>query len=170
MEILIDDPRALIEKHRRAGLLLDSNLLLLFIVGLSEPSLIGRGKLSQYDKNDFAILHSFVSAFPTLVTTPHILTEVSNLLGDFPPTEKRRTCFMQFARLASAIQENLDGSRAAAQRAELPFLGLTDCAIAELADRFVILSNDARMVVKLHEAGRDAINFNHFRDELQRLV
>jgi hypothetical protein len=58
----------------------------------------------------------------------------------------------------------------ASARTEFIFLGLTDCVLADLAERFLILSNDVRMVVKLNEAGLDALNFNHYRDQLQMIA
>ena len=170
MEVLIADPAKLISKYQAKGLLLDANLLLLFVIGSNDPSLIGKRKLSQYLAEDFVILKAFVRTFAKLVTTPHILTEVSNLLGDYPENQKRRELFRSFARSMTLLQEEHAESQPAAERSEFVFLGLTDCVSAELADQFLVLSSDARMIVKLQEASLDALNFNHFRDELQNLV
>ena len=61
--------------------LLDSNLLLLLIVGRTNPSLIGTHKRTRdYDPGDVDVIENLIAAYDGLVTTPHILTETSNLL------------------------------------------------------------------------------------------
>jgi hypothetical protein len=65
-------------------LLLDTNLLLLLFIGGKDISLIGKAKtLSAYTEEDDELLREFASLnrFTGLLTTPHIITEVSNLLG-----------------------------------------------------------------------------------------
>ncbi len=170
MALLNTDPVALLQRYRLKGLLLDANLLLLHVIGSCDVGLIGREKLSQYTSEDFIILRAFVNTFSKLVTTAHILTEVSNLLGKSLGGKHRSLCYKAFAESIFMMQEEHQRSKDAAQRAEFHFLGLTDCAIANLAGHFFVLSTDALLVVKLQEAGLEAVNFNHYRDHLQRLV
>lgn len=61
--------------------LLDTNLLLLLIVGRTDPSLIGTHKRTRdYDPGDVDVIEHLIAAYDGLVTTPHVLTETSNLL------------------------------------------------------------------------------------------
>ena len=65
-------------------LLLDTNLLLLLFIGGKDISLIKKAKTpSAYTEEDYELLQEFASRnrFANLLTTPHIITEVSNLLG-----------------------------------------------------------------------------------------
>ena len=69
-------------------LLLDTNLLLLLFIGGKDTSFIKKAKtLSAYTEEDYELLQEFVSLnrFTGLLTTPHIITEVSNLLQPMQP-------------------------------------------------------------------------------------
>ncbi len=71
--------------HHRQGLLIDSNLLLLLFVGQYDPTRIQKFKRTdQFTVGDYELLADYVEQFRELVTTPSILTEVSNLLGQLP--------------------------------------------------------------------------------------
>ena len=66
------------------ALLLDTNLLLLLFIGWSDTSLIKKAKtLSAYTEECYEPLQEFVSlnSFTSLLATPHIIAEVSNLLA-----------------------------------------------------------------------------------------
>lgn len=66
------------------NLLLDTNLLLLYLIGGKGPKLLESARrLNAYIEEDFYLLVRFIEAngFTRLVSTPHILTEASNLLG-----------------------------------------------------------------------------------------
>jgi hypothetical protein len=69
------DAVGLIEKHRANGLLIDTNLLVLFLVGKTNKSRILSFKRTQaYTLEDFELLERLVDQFRTLITTPHVLT------------------------------------------------------------------------------------------------
>ena len=70
----------LLVRYRSRGVLVDTNLLLLYFVGLYNPSLIPQFKRTRiFTVNDFDVLQNFIALFSKVVTTPDILTEVSNL-------------------------------------------------------------------------------------------
>lgn len=82
----MDNDLALIEKHRGNGLLLDSNLCVLYLVGKTNENRIPRFNRTQaYTIQQFHLLDWIVKRFRTMVTTPHVLTEVSNLARVGPP-------------------------------------------------------------------------------------
>src|ERR1700674_3017507 len=61
-------------------IILDSNLLLLFIVGTASRDYISKHKrLQAYRDVDFTLLTQMLAAAPKIVLTPNTLTEVSNL-------------------------------------------------------------------------------------------
>lgn len=70
----------LIEKHRANGLLIDTNILLVLLVGRTNRHRIPECKRTQsYTADEYELLERLVSQFKTVITTPHLLTEVSNL-------------------------------------------------------------------------------------------
>ena len=54
----------------------------------------------------------------------------------------------------------------AAQRVDFHFPGLTDSALALVSDRYLIVTDDGRLVKKIGESALEALNFNHLRGRL----
>ena len=70
----------LITTHRRSGVLVDSNLFLLHLVGLINRQRIASFKRTDtYTEADFDLLERLLGLFDRLFTTPKVVTEVSNL-------------------------------------------------------------------------------------------
>lgn len=81
----------LIGKYKSKGILFDANLALLYLVGAHDLRLVGDGKfnkLSNYTTDDYRLLLSLKCKFKKAITTPHVLTEVSNLINDLPEKKK----------------------------------------------------------------------------------
>jgi hypothetical protein len=155
----------LIEKYQAKGLLIDSNLALLYLVGSHDLRLVGDGKynkLSKYVIEDYELLVRLKRVFKKAVTTPHVLTEVSNLTNDLPEQTKA-ACLKKFYETFVEIEELTIPSLEAALRPEFHFLGLTDSALALVSHRYLIVTDDARLVKKMNESGLEALNFNHLR-------
>jgi hypothetical protein len=145
--------------------LIDANLALLYLVGSFDLRLVGDGKynkLSKYNIEDYHLLLRLKKVFNKAVTTPHVLTEVSNLANDLPERTKAE-CLKKFYETFLEIDELTIPCLDAAQRAEFPYLGLTDTALALVSDQFLIVTDDARLVKKMDESGLQALNFNYLR-------
>lgn len=147
-------------------LLLDTNLLLLLFIGEKDVSLIKKAKtLSAYDEEDYELLREFadLNRFTSLLTTPHIITEVSNLLG------KERDDITRVGREATVkflarCSERSDSSAQIASKHEFYRLGLTDVAIALAASTpAFILTADLTLYLHCASSGLDVANFNHVR-------
>jgi hypothetical protein len=79
----------LLEKHQANGVIVDTNLLLVYFVGLYDPSWIARFKRTQmFTTGDFRILASLLVSFRRIVTTPGILAEVNSLSNQLPERVK----------------------------------------------------------------------------------
>lgn len=147
-------------------LLLDTNLLLLLFIGGKDTSLIGKAKtLSAYTEEDDELLREFASInrFTGLLTTPHIITEVSNLLGKERDDIRRvgRDAVVEF--LASC-SERVDSSAKPASKPEFSRLGITDMAIALAASETVfVLTADLPLYLHCSSSGLNVANFNHVR-------
>src|SRR2546425_1973988 len=61
-------------------IVLDTALLMLFVVGITNPALISRHKrLKEYTVGDFELLRNVMARASDVVVTPNVLTETSNL-------------------------------------------------------------------------------------------
>jgi rRNA-processing protein FCF1 len=158
----------LLARYRKTGVLVDTNLLLLYFVGAFDPDRIPRFKRTdKYTADDYELLVRFLAFFERVVTTPHILTEVSNLAGELRDYVKDSV----FARLVAGISLLLDEQQVAAvelaRYQSFPRFGLTDTAVLHHArGRLLVLSDDFRLSQYLQHEGVDAINFNHLRNYL----
>ncbi len=151
---------------RANRLILDANLLVFLVVGTTDQSLLSRHKRTRlYTVLDFEILQDYLEDFPSLVTTPNIVSEASNLL---------RHCDEKTgARLADTLRWFLDTSGEryvpsikAAGRENMPRLGITDCAILELLDdATTLLTSDVELYLEAVKVSPSVKNFNHLRDE-----
>jgi len=158
----------LVNRYKAKGILIDANLALLYLVGGYDLRLVGDGKfkkLSKHNEEDYRILLRLMNVFKKAVTTPHVLTEVSNLTNDLPEKTKS-ACLKKFYETFVKIDELTIPSMDAAQRPEFHFLGLTDSALALVSKQFLIVTDDARLVQKMSESGLEALNFSHLRGHL----
>ena len=164
------NPLKLIERYQSKGILVDSNLLLLYFVGLHDSTMIQRFKRTKvYAPKDFVLLGRFLEKFQRIVTTPNIMSEVSNLAGQMGSPAKEEF-FLAFAEKIDIpgnddkLDERYVASREASRIEAFVKVGLTDSAIIHLAkDRFLVLTDDFRLAGMLGHLSIDVINFNHLR-------
>jgi hypothetical protein len=154
---------------RSKTLLVDTNLLLLLFIGGKDSSLISRAKtLSAFEEDDYDLLGDVInnSSFNRLVTTPHIMTEVSNLLGK-ERDDIRRLGREAMTEFLAKCTEHTDSSAILVSEPEFNRLGLTDVAIA-VASRLpaFVLTADLPLYLYVSSCGLEAENFNHIRQGL----
>jgi len=145
--------------------LLDSNLMLLLLIGRFDTGLLGKTgfkRTVQFIPEDFRLLVKFLALFRQRVTTAHILTEVSNLAGKLPE-HRKIDCFGTFVTTLEQFHEQACSSMASARREDFCQIGLTDAVVSDFAPEYLVLSDDRRLCARLNESGIDALNFNHIR-------
>lgn len=154
-------PRAL---RGRDALFIDTNLLLLLIVGWLDVEQVERFRRTRaYTRDDFALLNTFVAGFARFLTTPNVMTEVSNLAGQLSEP-LRREAWLTLGRLTGRFEERVRASKEIVGDPAFPILGLTDTSVILAADSGVtVLTDDLHLYVRLSSAGVEAINFNHLR-------
>ena len=162
MTDVLDD---VISRHRQTGIVVDTNVLLLYLIGSFDRSRISTFKnTSRYVPEDYDTISLILGMFDKLIATPNILTEFSNLSGQLGnPT---RTEFFRFVAegVFQFIDERYVRSRDVVKGTEFTRLGLTDIGIALLADtKIPVLTDDFDLYVLLSKRGVDVINFNHVR-------
>ncbi|MEH2182111.1 hypothetical protein [Nostoc sp.] len=88
---------SLISRYHQKGILIDTNILLLYFVGTVNRERITRfNRTQQFIPEDYDLLLRIISRFRKLITTPNILTEVSNFVDKLVEPE-RSHCFAIFA-------------------------------------------------------------------------
>ncbi len=146
-------------------LALDSNLALLLAVGRALPDLIMQHKrLRGYSRGDFELLEGMLASVDSVVTTPHALSEVSNL-ATFGIVDPWRTRVVASIRgLVEAFTEIYTTSRALVHRPEFVRLGLADSAwLALLDESTTLMTVDLELYLEALAQGLNATNFNHER-------
>jgi len=154
----------MISKYRGKGAIIDSNLLLLYFVGLYDPEQIHRFKRTKaYSVEDFILLARLLTCFNRLVTTPNILTEVSNLSGQLREPIKS-SYFQEFKKQVRLLHERYRPSGMVCRNPHFQRFGLTDSAIVDLSkNKYLVLTDDLRLWSLLQKMEIDAVNFNQIR-------
>ncbi len=145
-------------------LLLDTNVLVLWIAGNLQPSLIGQHRrLREYDDDDFTIVDELARQYDNHISTPHILTEVSNLLGAGPQQMVAGGTDILNTYIAR-LDEIYTPAKTLAVMPEMVALGLADTAVFHLgAAGIQIISMDFHLCNRLQQKGVSAVNPRHFR-------
>jgi rRNA-processing protein FCF1 len=159
-----DYARGLIDKHRRTGLLLDANLLLVYFVGLCDREMIRSFKRTRaYTEADFELLRGLLSQFERIVTTPAVLTEV-NSLGNQLQAKQRVSFLATFRTQVAVLEERHRPSREVCEHKPFEKCGLTDATIFRVAEQgLLVLTDDFQLAGYLSTQNVDCINFNHIR-------
>jgi hypothetical protein len=149
-------------RNRNKGVLIDTNLLLLLFVGAVRRGLIGTFKrVNKFAPEDYDTLCNVVRYFGQVLTTPNILTEVSNLAGQLSGAD-RDACFERFAATVTILEEKYIPSETVAQGRSFKKFGITDGGIAHLAGQsHLIITDDFPLYHFLLNSGYDALNFYH---------
>lgn len=157
--------KSLIERYRRNGLLIDTNLLLLFFIGLFDTQKLSSFKCVQkFTVDDYLLLVEFSNRFERIVTTPNILTEVSNLSGQVNGKLKQNY-FATFATKIDLLDECYVQSTEVGRAPEFVQFGITDVGIQQLANKtYLVLTDDFRLSQYLQSQSIDTINFAHLQN------
>ncbi len=147
------------------GYFIDSNLLVLYVVGSEGRHLIPKHKrLKEYSTEDYDLLLLLLQPVGRVLVTPNTLTETSNLLGQHREPERS----LLLKRLGFIIQESEEfviASATASANSAFERLGLTDAALLEvLAEETPLITVDLSLYLAAIENGDQlSINFTHRR-------
>lgn len=146
----------LVGKYKASGIFIDSNVLVLYVVGSKNPELIRNiGRTANFDENDFILVSKFIEIFDYKITSPHVLTETSDLLGE---SNDFQLILQSFINLSE--EKYLVSKEIAASKSYLKF-GLADSAIAEISrNSYLIFTADNRFYGYLASVGIDAVSLD----------
>ncbi|MHC5745196.1 MAG: PIN domain-containing protein [Nostoc sp.] len=158
---------SLIRRYHQKGILIDTNILLLYFVGSINRERITRfNRTQQFIPEDYDLLLRIIVKFRKLVTTPNILTEVSNFVDKLVEPERSQcfTIFALFAQNVDILDEYYVKSLDAVNTEKFIKFGLTDSGILTLArGKYLILTDDFKLANYLQSVDIDVINFNNIR-------
>ena len=154
----------LLNRYQSKGVLIDTNLLLLYFVGLYDPEFVPKFKRTRtFAVEDFFTLLRFFELFNEVVTTPNILTEVNSLANQLPDNIEV-AFYPEFAAQIATLQEHYIESAKLSSTPHFLKLGLTDSGILNLAQgEYLVVTDDFPLAGRLQKQGIDVINFNHIR-------
>ena len=148
-------------------LLLDSGLLLLYLLGATDRGLIGPHgyeRVRKYSIADYDLLCEIVDWSRRLEITPNTLTEVSNLSLKLDE-DRRRNFRSVVATNVVQLEEQYVRSADVVSLAAFPNFGVTDGVLIYLARGVhLIITDDFALSGYLAKHAAAVVNFNHARD------
>lgn len=143
-------------------LLLDTNLLILAMVGEVARDRVGQAKrVRGYDPHHYDLLDQTIAGFGELATIPNILTEASNLIGS-GEREVVPGAARALAAFALRAVEAYPPSRDVVTNPAFLRLGLTDAAVMTMVrEDLTILTDDHALYGALEKRGAVVLNFLH---------
>lgn len=148
----------------RRGLLIDTNLLVLLVIGLVNPARIAtHDRTSVYTAADYTLLFNFAARYQRLYTLPHVLAEVSNLAVIKGQESSASRAYLK-ALIEDLFEELKPSHEAAAERA-YAWLGLVDAAIISVARQYQcnVITADVALFNALQREGIPVITFMQLR-------
>ena len=126
--------------------LIDTNSLVVLLIGLIDPQLIQRHKrTSIYEKQDFDELLLFIGDIKKLIVIPNVWTEVDNLLNNFNRGHKE-SYIKQITNIIKLSSEKFIASLNAVESNGFFDLGLTDSLLLEYAKECdVLITSDSQL-------------------------
>ncbi len=116
----------------------------------------------MFDYDDVTSLRMVMATFPRIVTTPHVLAETSNFLGQ-APVHRRSALIRELASYTKTTVEEYRPAQALSQKAEFVALGLTDTGLIDLSDDVLVLTTDHNLAGRIVTSGGYALHFNDLR-------
>ena len=146
------------------GIVIDTNLLLLLLVGFYDKNLIKDFKRTlKYDIDDFERLVNIISYCKNQIyTTPNILTEITNLTDGI----NRDSKFFEFIhKFMEQFNEITNPSHSIMTNNLKIFLklGLADASIADISSERILTITDDLNLYHFLSQSKPTINYNHLR-------
>jgi hypothetical protein len=146
--------------------MVDTNILLLLVVGSTDLRRVGdMPRTKQYDADDYNNASYIVRGFRWAVTTPHVLSQTSDLLRS---TRAYGELAESLSRKLQAVflltQEHFVPARVLAKPKEFRSVGLADASVLDAARRgCTILTDDLILHNVVLSRGGKSINFTERR-------
>jgi rRNA-processing protein FCF1 len=165
--------QARLVRHAAKGIILDTNLLVILLVGLHDQKDVERflpgsrkGRVVCFP-GDFGILQGLFQKFGAdkFIVTPQILAEVSNLTFDSFIGRGVKKYIDRVLDFATAADEKPSGKDTLLGKYHLRIVGFADSSIIEAAknEGCLVLTEDLKCAAILQQEGCCVYNMNHLR-------
>jgi len=126
--------------------LIDTNSLIVLLVGLIDPKLIQKHKrTSIYEEQDFIDLLYFIGKIENLVVLPNVWTEVDNLLNNFNRGHKEKY-IGEITKTIKLTTEKILETKIATESIGFFDLGVTDSLLLEYSKECeLLITSDSKL-------------------------
>lgn len=147
--------------------LIDTNLLVLLIVGFTDVNLIEKHKrTNRFVKEDFNLLIEQLKPFEMIWVTSHCLAEASNLLKQTASGNSYNLLFT-LKEYTSKFKESHINKDSIFASSIFTRLGVADTGIINKSKKVnCVFTVDFHLYNEILRVGRNVINFNHLRTEM----
>ena len=156
-----------IYKNRKKGVIVDTNLLLLLLIGLYDPAYISQFKRThEFTRDDFEILRGFLSKFERVLLTPHVLAEVSNFCFEIPENRLKFLIEKTIATLRNLGETNVS-KELILESEGYPKFGVTDASIllSAKSEGSLIFTKDRALAGYGEKIGLRTLHFDYLRSK-----
>ena len=158
----------LIAGYRDKGVLIDTNLLLVLLVGNINPRWVGKlGKTEKYNTEDYEKIRDALAQFRCFITTPQVLTETGNLLKrNCPNTNTFLDLSLELRRFvfSKATRETRGLSMRIMDHPAFVDFGYADAAILHAAaGKYLVFTDDGPLFNRAYSCGVDVLPFDWLR-------
>lgn len=146
------------------GIMFDTNVLLVYLVGIFDVKLVSRfKKTAAYSSEDFSLLQGMVLLGRGLVVTPHVLAETCNHI-DKATQPYRNDLYTVLQAFIEATSERRQEARRLSSYHSFPRVGISDISLLDASLKsHLIVTDDSGCYTAIEEVGGLVINFNHLR-------
>lgn len=146
----------------RRKVALDTNVFLLFLVGLTDRAAIARHKrLTAYDADSYDALCRLLAGYDEIVVTPGCLAETTNLLDSDKGSRTR--CYQilrELIKSGEALSEKHIPAVKVVEEKPFMWLGFTDASYVELAREGIpVITADFKLYQQVVAQNEESINF-----------
>ncbi len=153
----------------RSGLVIDTNMLIVYLVGLYNPDEIPKCKRTRdYKIDDFIFIYELVkNTKAKIIVTPHILAELSNHTFDKLFYEPGLSKYIKRVvdEVAKATEHPSSKDDLIIDIKSLARFGFADCSIIDAARtlRCAVLTNEGELSRSLEAEKVPVLDINHIR-------
>ena len=148
-------------RYARKGIVIDTNILLLFLVGYIDPGKIEEFKLTcKYTKDEFLLLSRLVKGFEKIIITPQILAEVTNHLDNSKIGDEHVAKSIRAVLYGAGTKEKYFKKDDLIDNGFLSKFGFTDVSVLESAKngKALVLTDDLKLTGLLRNMECDVLN------------
>lgn len=147
-------------------IIIDTGPLILFLSGVYNYESIGKNSLTkEFSKEDFRLLSEFLRNFKKIIITPHVLTEVSNLVNNKLPKNYFKDFIVKVLKDIKDMKEVTINKEEITSKEILKEIGVADTSILICCEKEnkLILTKDFNLSLRGQKKEMPIIHFDTLR-------